>query len=180
MDATCGGPATCAGRFSRITHRSRPPDSGGPELEQVVRRHDQPPLGAADGKASAMSGSQGAARRVASASVPRAARRAGPDRADASRSSVRPCGAALPRLPPVGLPFSPQSVEGGVGATDELEMVADDDGLREHRLDREPVGVVGIDRDNLDRRGIPVIHASARRASTSGSMACAPSPKFLS
>ena len=56
----------------------------------------------------------------------------------------------MPRSLPA-CPLSPHAVEGGVGAADEVEGVADDEGIREHRLDRKPIGVVRVERDNLDR-----------------------------
>jgi hypothetical protein len=52
----------------------------------------------------------------------------------------------------LALAFAADRVQRGVGAADEMEVIADDPSMRQLGADRLSVGVVGIDRDDLDRR----------------------------
>jgi hypothetical protein len=52
----------------------------------------------------------------------------------------------------LALAFAAHRVRGGVGAPDEVEVIADDPDVRQRRLDRLAVAVVGVDRDHLDAR----------------------------
>jgi hypothetical protein len=52
----------------------------------------------------------------------------------------------------VALTLAADGVEGGVGATDEMEAIADDPSVGQRGPDRVAVGLWGIDRDDLDSR----------------------------
>ena len=60
-------------------------------------------------------------------------------------------GALRPPPPDGSLSFAANGVQRGVGAADQVEVVDDDPGVRQFGADRLPVGVVGVDRDDLDR-----------------------------
>ena len=60
-------------------------------------------------------------------------------------------GALRPPPPDGSLSLAANGVKRGVGAADEVEVVDDDPGVRQFGADCLPVGVIGVDRDDLDR-----------------------------
>lgn len=80
-------------------------------------------------------------------------------------------GALLSLRPGVALPFAAGRIQGGVGASDQMEAVTGDPGVRERRPDGLALGVGGIDGDDLDagahlvgQRGQPALDDPALTA----------------